>query len=47
MDNCRHCGDEIHTPDERTGLIHKHGKYSCETINSETGKVKRLKTVAE
>lgn len=47
MDNCKNCSDEIHTPDDRTGLIHAHGKYSCQTIDSQSGKVKRLDTVAE
>jgi hypothetical protein len=39
--NCKHCKGEIHTPDEKTGLIHKDGRYACYD-----GKV-RLDTVAE
>lgn len=30
MELCLHCNSEIHTPDDRSGLIHKSGKYGCE-----------------
>lgn len=39
---CQNCGDEVYTPDFRTGEIHKHGKYGCFT-----DKGKWLGTVAE
>lgn len=29
---CRNCADNVHTPDERTGLIHTHGRYSCNRL---------------
>jgi len=29
MRDCRNCRDKVHTPDERTGLIHVNGKYCC------------------
>lgn len=44
-DYCQSCGDAIHTPDDRTGLIHKHGLYACYN-ESEAGKRIRLDTVA-
>lgn len=39
---CVNCGGEIHTPDEKTGLIHKSGKYACYD-----DKGRRLETVAK
>lgn len=29
MRGCKNCGDAVHTPDDRTGLIHANGKYIC------------------
>jgi hypothetical protein len=46
MDLCKNCGEDVHTPDDRTGLIHTDGKYSCHR-KDENGKIKRLSTVAE
>lgn len=43
---CKNCLEEIHTPDDRTGLIHKHGKYRCFTY-TDSGKAVPLSTVAE
>ncbi len=43
---CVNCLEEVHTPDDRTGLIHKHGKYACFTYNDQ-GKAVRLSTVAQ
>jgi hypothetical protein len=43
---CKNCLDEIHTPDDRTGVIHKHGKYACFTY-TDTGKAVRMSNVAE
>lgn len=40
--NCKNCGDKVHTPDDRTGLIHTSGKYACQD-----DKGKRVNTVAE
>lgn len=45
-DFCVNCLEEIHTPDDRTGTIHKHGKYACFTYTDQ-GKPIRLSTVAE
>lgn len=42
---CQNCKDEVHTPDDRTGLIHTNGKYACQET-TENGKTKRLETVA-
>lgn len=47
---CKNCKAETHTPDEKTGLIHTDGLYSCHTtIQDDNGKNKviRLDTVAE
>ncbi len=43
---CVNCMEEVHTPDDRTGLIHVHGKYRCFTY-TDTGKPVPLSTVAE
>ncbi len=43
---CNNCMEEVHTPDDRTGLIHVHGKYRCFTY-TDTGKPVPLSTVAE
>lgn len=42
MSRCKNCGDKTETPDDRTGLIHSHGKYACYD-----DKKKRMETVAE
>lgn len=47
MSHCRNCGDSIHVPDDRTGVIHEHGKYACYETDEKTGKPVRLDTVAE
>jgi len=26
---CKNCNDYVHTPDDRTGLIHRNNKYLC------------------
>lgn len=47
---CKNCKGETHTPDEKTGLIHSDGLYSCfATVLDDNGKPKsvRLDTVAE
>lgn len=28
---CINCGEDVYTPDDRTGEIHKSGKYACRT----------------
>ncbi len=43
---CVNCMEEVSTPDDRTGLIHNHGKYRCFTY-TDTGKPVPLSTVAE
>jgi hypothetical protein len=40
--SCKNCGEETHTPDDHTGLIHTHGQYGC--LND---KGKWVGTVAE
>lgn len=42
MTNCKNCGEKVHVPDDRTGLIHEHGKYACYDEND-----RRMETVAE
>lgn len=42
--HCQNCGEAIYVPDNRTGLIHEHGKYACYADSEH--KV-RLETVAE
>lgn len=46
MDRCKNCLEDVHTPDDRTGLIHTDGRYACHT-KKESGKEVRLETVAE
>jgi hypothetical protein len=29
VNSCKNCGDSVHIPDDRTGLIHANGKYIC------------------
>lgn len=43
---CSNCLDETYVPDDRTGLIHKHGRYACFTVDDK-GREHRLSTVAE
>lgn len=45
-ENCINCGEEIHNPDDRVGVIHKDNLYACYGKN-ENGKLVRLETVAE
>ena len=51
MDSCRNCKGEVHTPDERTGLIHTDGRYACfatvKVQDSDKVREVRLETVAE
>lgn len=42
MNRCANCKGNVHTPDNRTGLIHTNNKYACQD-----DKGKRLETVAE
>lgn len=44
-DACINCGEETITPDDRTGLIHAHGMYSC--FVDVNGKMRWTGTVAE
>lgn len=44
-DYCVNCLEEVHTPDDRTGEIHKNGLYACYTLKN--GKPVRLNTVAK
>lgn len=44
-DLCKNCGEEVSIPDDRTGLIHNDGKYSCHITKN--GETIRLDTVAE
>lgn len=48
-DLCKNCGEETYTPDDRTGLIHKHGRYVCHTMVRKNDRLVEvaLKTVAE
>jgi hypothetical protein len=45
INGCINCGEEVHTPDDRTGEIHKNGLYACYTLKN--GKTVRLSTVAK
>ncbi len=47
---CKHCHEEIHTPDDRTGLIHTSGLYGCfveVTVSEGKKKTMWIGTVAE
>lgn len=44
-DGCINCGEETIVPDDRTGLIHAHGRYGCFTLVGD--KEKWMGTVAE
>ncbi len=46
MKRCKHCSEDVQTPDDRTGLIHSDGRYACHLKISDTKEV-RLDTVAE
>lgn len=43
---CVNCLEVVIVPDDRTGPIHKHGKYRCFTY-TDNGKAIPMSTVAE
>lgn len=46
MKNCSNCKEAVHTPDDRTGLIHRDNRYAC-WLKIDDKKEIRLDTVAE